>query len=136
MQVCQVFDKINQTCSLSASAIDFLSTSIPQYTMQLLQLMATVWLFYMFFFSDFNLKKLEMTLIDCMINLILSSYTNKTYLLSASVINRWKALFSDESFSSLTFFNSDICKWLRSYKISKLLFIYFYFFALRWGSLY
>ena len=73
MQVCQVFDKINQTFSLSASVIDFPSTSIPQYTMQLLQLMATVWLLYMFFFSDFNLKKLEMTLIDCMINLILSS---------------------------------------------------------------
>ena len=28
------------------------------------------------------------------------------------LINRWKVIFSDESFSSSTFFNSDICKLL------------------------
>ena len=49
------------------------------------------------------------------------------------LINRWKVIFSDESFSSSKFFNSDICKLLRSCKINK---DFCFFFAPRWGSLY
>ena len=35
------------------------------------------------------------------------------------LINRWKVIFSEESFSSSTFCNSDICKLQRSCKRSK-----------------
>ena len=38
------------------------------------------------------------------------------------LIKRWKVIFSDERFSSSTFFNSDICKLLRFCKISKVFF--------------
>ena len=47
------------------------------------------------------------------------------------LINRWKVIFSDESFSSSTFFNSDTCKLLSPEKEVRIFFI-----ALRQGSLY
>ena len=47
------------------------------------------------------------------------------------LINRWKVIFSDESFSSSTFFNSDICKLLSPEKEVRIFFI-----ALKQGSLF